>query len=247
MPSFSSTSTIIHPFISIISIINIAEGGMTLYCKAAEDKVSVGDCPFAHFVRLVLEEKSLEYELKPTAPDGKPEWLVEYYDGKMPALRHRKECYVESSVIGSYVEYFFPEPSLTPNKDEKQCAEKAETLLDGFFPTVAKYLKDTQDSDATLTPLKTKLQQLEDHLKELPDDGSFLCGSQHFTLLDCRIVPQLYHLQVGIEGYKGGKPDLETEYPSLKKYMDRCFERESFQNTVYPKDVVLWGWGNARQ
>lgn len=86
---------------------------MTLYLKAAEDGQSVGDCPFAHYVRMVLEEKGLEYQLKPTPPDGKPTWLLEYYDGKLPALRHRKECYVESQVIVEYLDYFFPQPSLT--------------------------------------------------------------------------------------------------------------------------------------
>jgi hypothetical protein len=48
------------------------EGGMELYCKAGPDGTETGDCPFAHYVRLVLEEKGLDSELKPTVPETKP-------------------------------------------------------------------------------------------------------------------------------------------------------------------------------
>jgi glutathione S-transferase len=215
---------------------------MTLYCKAAEDGTSVGDCPFAHFNRLVLEEKGLEYDLKPSTEDTKPTWLVEYYEGKMPALRHRKECYVESSVIGSYLEFFFPQPSLTPtNKDLETNAESA---VDGLFPAIAKFLKDTDDTDETLSNLKSKLQAVEDHLASL-EEGSFLAGNE-FTLVDCRIVPQLYHLSVGITEFKNNSPSLQEEYPLLYNYLQRCQDRPSFQATQYPPSTIIWGWNNAR-
>jgi glutathione S-transferase len=228
------------------------EGGMTLYVKAAADGQSVGDCPFAHFVRMVLEEKGLvDYQVKPTTPDGKPSWLVEYYDGKMPALRHGKECYVESGVIADYLEYFFPQPPLTAAADRSGASAAAEQVLEGFFPAVAQFLKDTEDREETTNALKNKLQQFEDHLAKLPKDGgSFLCGDQ-FSLLDCRVVPQLYHLQCGIDGFKKDGDSvllihLAEEYPKLHAYMQRCFARPSFQASQYPAETVLWGWGNAR-
>mmetsp|Transcript_297 Transcript_297/g.723 ORF Transcript_297/g.723 Transcript_297/m.723 type:complete len:225 (-) Transcript_297:261-935(-) len=223
-------------------MIRHTEGGMTLYCKAAEDGTSVGDCPFAHFVRLVLEEKGLEYDLKPSTQETKPNWLVEYYEGKMPALRHRKECYVESSVIGSYLEFFFPEPTLTPT--DKELESKAETVLEGFFPTIAKFLKDTEDTDETLTNLQTKLQTVENHLST--EDIPFLAGPE-FTSVDCRIVPQLYHLSVGIEEFKkNGVPNLAEQYPKLNDYLQRCMARPSFQATQYPPSTIIWGWTSAR-
>lgn len=222
---------------------------MTLYLKAAEDKTSVGDCPFAHFVRLVLEEKGLEYECKPTPPDGKPEWLVNYYDGKMPALRHRRECYVESNIIASYLEYFFVEPSLTP-PPESDATKSAEQVLDGLFPAIAKYLKDTSDHPTeTLSGLKTKLEQLEVHLT-LWSSGNhgYLCGTPDFTLLDARIVPMLYHLQIGVDGFQNlGQLNLEEQYPKTFAYMQQAFARPSFERTKYDPSVVMWGWNNARQ
>ncbi len=58
---------------------------MTLYVKPAADGASVGDCPFAHFVQMVLAKKGLEYNLAPSTQENKPTWLVEDYRGKMPA------------------------------------------------------------------------------------------------------------------------------------------------------------------
>jgi chloride intracellular channel protein 3 len=212
------------------------EGGMTLYVKASEDGTSVGDCPFAHFLRMVLEEKGLEYELRPTAPDAKPDWLNEYYEGKLPALRHRKECYVESGVIAEYVDFFFQDPSL------KATSSQADEVLEGFFPAVAQYLK-VDDDEENLTSLKLKLAEVNEHLS---DGKEFLCGDS-MSLLDCRLIPQLYHLQTGIEGFKEGVPDIATDYPHISAYYERMTARPSFQATTYPKEAILWGWGNARK
>jgi glutathione S-transferase len=217
---------------------------MILYLKAAEDGFSVGDCPFAHSVCLVLEEKGLDYELKPSTADTKPDWLMEYYEGKMPALRHRKECYVESSVIAEYLDFFFPKPSLKTAKTNTAQAA-AEQVLEGFFPAVAKYLKDVEgDDEEIVTALKEKLTSLDQHISDT-SNGDFLCGEQ-FTLLDCRLMPQLYHLQTGIEGFKEGIPSIESDFPSLWAYYQTAAAHPSFQATVYPKEAVLWGWRNVR-
>lgn len=213
---------------------------MTLYLKAGPDGTSVGDCPFAHFVRLVLEEKGLEYEVKPAVQETKPSWLVEYYDGKMPALRHRKECYVESDVIAEYLDFFFPEPSL------KAANADAEEAIAGFMPAMAKYLKHTPDGDEDDTQLKagleSVLEKMEAYLKE---NGPYLTGA-NVSLLDCGIAPKLYHMEAGLEAFKGGAIDVAAQYPAVRAYMDAMFGRASFQKTVYPKSVVEWGWGNAR-
>mmetsp|Transcript_13741 Transcript_13741/g.32071 ORF Transcript_13741/g.32071 Transcript_13741/m.32071 type:complete len:319 (+) Transcript_13741:381-1337(+) len=231
------------------------EGGMTLYLKAAEDGTSAGDCPFAHYVRLILEEKNLPYSVRPCASaDDKPSWLLEHYEGKMPCLRHRKEAYVESNVIAAYLDYFFPFDGVQNTPERKASTAAAEAAMDGFFPGVAGYLKDT-DSDASagaeasekLENLRSKLSGLNEHLSSNP--GNNLDGTSHFGILDCRLVPQLYHLSVGIERFKGahGKPDLATEFPAVHDYLQRAMDRESFQKTQYSPDTIEWGWGNARK
>ena len=220
---------------------------MTLYLKAGPSPdgttLPVGDCPFAHAVRLVLEEKGLAYQVQPCSPDTKPEWLLDYYEGKMPALRHRKECYVESSVIMEYLEFFFSSksyPSLKPPRKRN-----GEAVLDGFSPAVAQYLKDTSDDDdEKLKDLRVKLQTIEVHLSGT-DSGDFLCGDD-FSLLDCRLVPQLYHLNVACQEFKGGIPDLKEDYPQLQAYFERSKSRPSFQATLYPEETIIWGWSSAQ-
>lgn len=231
------------------------EGGMTLYLKAGPDGISVGDCPFAHFVRMVLEEKGLEYELKPCTAETKPTWLVEHYGGKMPALRHRKECYIESNVIADYLDFFFRNPPLQSKSSNSSKAfwDSAEPAVEGLFPRIAKYLKhvpigDERDEEL-LQDLKDGLSKVEDHLKKSgsSSEGPYLTGRQ-FSLLDCSLAPKLYHLQIGLQEFKEKNViDFHTQFPALTKYMDTVFARPSFQKTVYPRDVVVWGWSNARK
>ncbi len=62
---------------------------MDLYVKAGPDGKSVGDCPFAHYVRMVLKLKGVgdvNLHPLPNDPKAKPEWLVQEFDGKMPCL-----------------------------------------------------------------------------------------------------------------------------------------------------------------
>ena len=153
-------------------------GGMTLYIKPGPDGKSIGDCPFAHFVRIVLAEKNLDYDIVPCTPDTKPNWLVEEYGGKMPALRHRKECYVDSEVIVQYLDFFFVEPELSPRRssgkgkggvDAMTVATKA---VEGFFPAMARYIKyrgGTNGDEEDMTRrsvLEERLGALEDHLSD---------------------------------------------------------------------------------
>lgn len=231
---------------------------MILYCKAGPDQISVGDCPFAHYVRLVLEEKNLEYDIKPCIQETKPLWLIDYYEGKMPALRHRKECYVESDVIVSYLDFFFPIPALTyddiNDKAMIKIQQQAEDAINGIFPIIAKYIKHTPDGDETdqvlLEDLQIALEKLNQHFlqniikaDDSNDDVFYLTGSK-ITLLDCSLAPKLYHMKIACQELKNDALKIPS---TVQKYMDHIFQRESFQKTLYPKETVIWGWTNARK
>eukprot|EP00590_Aulacoseira_subarctica_P009478 CAMPEP_0172425528 /NCGR_PEP_ID=MMETSP1064-20121228/32531_1 /TAXON_ID=202472 /ORGANISM="Aulacoseira subarctica , Strain CCAP 1002/5" /LENGTH=281 /DNA_ID=CAMNT_0013168469 /DNA_START=165 /DNA_END=1010 /DNA_ORIENTATION=+ len=233
-----------------------SEGGMTLYLKAGPDGTSsVGDCPFAHFVRMVLEEKGLDYELRPCGNDeDKPTWLLEHYEGKMPALRHGQECYIESDVIAQYLDFFFPNPNLALPK--KKFLKEAQDSVDGIFPAIAKYLKHSSNNDETDEELKAdliqQLKRLETHLSSTTSNrtGPYLVGDgQHFTLLDCSLAPKLYHLKIGLDAFKKESPtiDIAKDFPNLDNYMTSVFARPSFVASMYPTETVVWGWENARR
>mmetsp|Transcript_28502 Transcript_28502/g.62040 ORF Transcript_28502/g.62040 Transcript_28502/m.62040 type:complete len:300 (-) Transcript_28502:292-1191(-) len=226
-------------------------GGMTLYLKAGPDGTSVGDCPFAHYVRIVLNEKGLEYDLKPCTQDTKPQWLIDYYDGSMPALRHRKECYVESDIIAQYLDFFFQD---SPLSGKKRLVAKAQEAADGLFPAIAKYLKHTPDGDEDDEKLRLQLiealNRLEDHLagdSEIVRSGPFFVGSgDDFTLVDASLAPKLFHMQTGLKKFKADSINLSADFPALRKYMDTLFARKSFVDAIYPEETVVWGWSNAR-
>ena len=228
-------------------------GGMTLYLKAGPDGKSVGDCPFAHYVRMVLHEKNLPYDLRPSTQETKPDWLIDFYGGSMPALRHRKECYVESDVIAQYLDFFFVDQPLSAYP--KKLMNQARDCTEGFFPAVAKYLKCTTNGDEKDTELKgnleSALQKIEAYMvsneEGVDRKGPYLVGDgEKVTLLDCALAPKLYHLDIGLKAFKDGAIDLKLQFPKLTAYMDAIFQRESFKETVYDEDIVIWGWTNAR-
>lgn len=223
-------------------------GEMTLYIKAGPDGTSPGDCPFAHYVRMVLHEKSLPYDLVPSTQSTKPDWLIDHYGGSMPALRHRKECYVESDVIAQYLDFFFVDPELSPYP--KPVMGKVSKCTDGFFPAVAKYLKHTTDDEVEVElrqNLEMALGKMEEYLQSNERTGKYLVGNgEAFTILDCALSPKLYHLSVGLKAFKDGAVDMERQFPLLKQYMDGVFDRDSFKESLYPEETVVWGWSNAR-
>lgn len=230
------------------------EGGMTLYIKAGPldndtEEASIGDCPFAHYVRMVLSEKNLSYTIRPCTADTKPSWLIDYYQGQLPALRHSSECYTESDVICEYLDFFFTTPPLkSSDKKDKSRYRHAKETSSTLFPALAKYLKHTPDGDEKdgklRENLETVLQSLEELLQE-EEESLFLAGSQ-LTLLDCALAPKLFHLKVGVKHFKNNAIDFGTKYPTLGKYMDAMFARPSFVESSYPEETVVWGWSNAR-
>lgn len=228
-------------------------GGMSLYVKAGPDGTSLGDCPFTHTVRMVLSEKSLPYTLLPTTPDTKPGWLIDFYGGTMPALRHRKECYVETDVIVQYLDFFFEDQGEPLSSYTKQQMRDAQDCIDGFFPRVARYLKYTGEvGDETDTVLKEELEaalgNIERCLAVEGRTGPYLVGDgENFTLLDCSLGPKLFHLMVGIGAFKENAIDMEASFPHLYRYYQAVYERPSFQEAIYPEETVVWGWTNARQ
>ena len=216
---------------------------MTLYVKAGPDGKCLGDCPFAHFVRMVLHAKGLEYDLRPAVQDTKPQWLIQYYDGKMPALRHRRECYVESDTIAAYLDFFFPSPALTKEDADGDAA------MEGFFSAVAQYLKHTPDGDTGEQPKRERLCErlaaLNAHLAA--GTGPYWTGDA-LQLQDCKLAPQLYVLYTSMAAFKTASAiDVPTDYPAVHAYMQHMMERDpAFRGTVCPAAVVEWGWGKAR-
>ncbi|CAM9506076.1 unnamed protein product [Ascophyllum nodosum] len=214
---------------------------MELFCKAGADGISLGDCPFAHYIQMVLHYKELPFKLTPCSPESKPDWLVEEYEGQMPCLVDNGEAYTESSEIVDYIEYFYPEPPLSM-KDNPDAMAKAKEVTGGVFGAVAKCIKnlDSSGDPPLLEKVMEELKKVDAYLK---DNGPFLCG-EHMTLPDCLFAPKLYHASTTLAHFKNTV--IPPEMEALHKYMDMIYSHEAFEKSAYPPDVVVWGWNNAR-
>mmetsp|Transcript_10893 Transcript_10893/g.16251 ORF Transcript_10893/g.16251 Transcript_10893/m.16251 type:complete len:327 (-) Transcript_10893:52-1032(-) len=218
-------------------------GTIELYCKAGPDGASLGDCPFTQYVNMVLQYKKLPFELKPFAPDSKPEWLIEDHDGKMPCMVHNGEAYTESDEIVRYLNFFFPKYHLT-DEDSEEDIESAMEVTANVFPLLAKCIKNTdpeQDGEM-IEELMEELRAVEEFMED-NEEGDYICGPE-FTLADCSFAPKLYHLKTALAQFKN--TIVPQEMVRLNAYMERVFNHPAFIASSYPPDVIVWGWNNAR-
>ncbi len=228
---------------------------LQLHLKAGPDGRSVGDCPFAHAVRLALAHKSLDVELIPHAPDAKPRWLLDEHGGAMPALVHEAGAVVDSRAIVGWIEASHPStPSLTPpGLAGAEALAAAEAACDGLFGVFARYCKSAGGGGASAAEeselkkaLLLRLCRLDAHLAA---HSPHAAGADVSTA-DCFLLPQLYHVQVAGTSFTrlGGEPllDVPEQFGSLRAYMERGFGSGAFASTAPPPAMVRWGWANAR-
>ena len=210
---------------------------MDLFIKAGPTGTCVGDCPFAHYVRCVLNFKGLECNIVPCKSDTKPAWLVNEFNGKMPCLRSGDIKIVESGDITEYLEKTYPEPSLSvPNLDE------AHSIQAPVFPAFARLLKSPEFIKENEKKLMDELRKLDDHFAT----HKYLAGDK-LSLADYSLAPKLYHLDIALgHFYPATRNEIRQEYKNVDNYISLMFEDSVFEATKCAHDVVIWGWTNAR-
>ena len=211
---------------------------MELYLKAGPQGTSVGDCPFAHYVRCVLHFKGLECKVLPCTAETKPAWLINECSGKMPCLRIDGLTITESGEIVKYIEKTYTEPSLTvPNLNE------AMQIQANMFLPMAKFLKSKEFDEGKENDLITELNKLNEHFGK----NKYLAGDS-LSLADYSLGPKLYHLDIAVDHfYPDTRKKIKNTCENLENYMTLIFEDSSFEATKYPHDVVIWGRTNARK
>ena len=185
-------------------------------------------------VRLVLAEKGVAVEIVDVDPRNMPEDLFDlnpYHT--LPTLVDRDLVLYESQVIMEYLDERFPHPPLLPvypvaraqsrlfiYRIEKDWCGFVDTIVEGTAKdaVIDKARKDLRESLVSIAPI-------------FADKPFFM--SEEFTLVDCCVAPILWRLpQMGIElPPKHGKPILD--------YMDRIFERESFQASLSEAELDM--------
>jgi len=208
---------------------------MELYLKAGADGQTVGDCPFAHYVRALLAYKGLPCTVHPCAPSGKPSWLVEQHGGKMPCMRINDDVITESSVIAEHVNSSHP-PKLPTGEEVKG-------EVGGFFPAMARLAKSTESDPSLEEGFNQAVTRLSNVLKS--SGGPWLLGDS-ISLADLALGPVLYHATITLAQWQPQALKKMEEMDGVAEYRDRLLALPCLKETSYPRETVLWGWGQAR-
>jgi len=211
---------------------------MELYIKPGPDGNSVGDCPFAHYVRAVIHTKKLDCKVFPCCAESKPTWLLEKHQGKMPCLRDGNDEIVESSMIVAYLETTYPDIKVECPADKEMMQSTS-----GLFPALAKFIKKAEYDESLEHGLKSQLDILESRLNT--SSGDYLCGGDTASLVDLSLAPKLYHLRICLQHFY---PNLSAKLvgPKVTEYTDRVLQLDAVRDTSYPPETVIAGWTKAR-
>ncbi|MCY0964335.1 stringent starvation protein SspA [Parathalassolituus penaei] len=191
---------------------------MTFYSDASDH--------FSHRVRIVLAEKGVAVDILDVDPGNLPEDLTTLNPyNTLPTLVDRElTLYEDPNIMMEYLDERFPHPPLLPvypvaraearlwiKRIEKDWCGLIDTILTGEAEEADKARQNLTDSLVGIVPI----------FQEMP---YFM--SDEFSLVDCCVAPILWRLPVlGIElPAKQCKP--------LLSYMERLFDRESFQASL---------------
>ena len=195
---------------------------------------SDGNDHYSQRVRLVLAEKGVAVEIIDVDPAHIPEDLTDLNPyNSLPTLIDRELVLYQSQVIMEYLDERFPHPPLLPvypvaraqrrlfvHRIQRDWCTAVDTIMAGKSKdtVIDRARKELRESLVTIAPIF---------------DGKPFFMSEEFTLVDCCVGPILWRLPaLGIElPPKQGKPILD--------YMDRMFERDSFQASLSEAELDM--------
>ncbi|BBG29659.1 MULTISPECIES: glutathione S-transferase N-terminal domain-containing protein [Zymobacter] len=199
---------------------------MTFYTGSNDHK--------SHRVRIVLAEKGVSVDILEVDDNNPPAELADHNPyNSVPTLVDRDLALYESKVMMEYLDERFPHPPLLPVypvaraqsrlwmfRIEREWSSKLDILMTGNGTK--------KEIDQARKSLRESLIGISPIFEDLP---YFM--SEEFSLVDCCMAPILWRLpSVGI--------DLpEKQCRPLLGYMQRLFERESFQESLLDSEREL--------
>ena len=191
------------------------------------------DCPFCQKVRVVLEEKDLEYEtvlVDLRKQDQKtPEFLQLNPYGKVPVLVDDDTVVYDSTVINEYLEDEYPIPSLLP--EDSTGRAKVRSLEDycdnSFIPPTTMLLAQAlrpegERDDQRIEQAREELRRCLYYLREQLDGNQYLVGDE-FTLADAAFAPRM--MVLGRLGF-----EFEPALAPVQTWLERVRARPSVKN-----------------
>lgn len=185
---------------------------------------------YSHQVRIVLAEKGVNVEIHPVDPENVPEDLLDVNPyGSVPTLIDRELVLYQARIIMEYLDERFPHPPLLPvypvaRAESRKMMHRVDNDWYRLLPAI---MEEGENIEAARRQLAESLISLEPIFADKP---FFL--SDEFSLLDCVIAPLFWRLPMfGIH--------LPDSLKAMKAYMNRVFERESFQASLTESEREL--------
>jgi len=182
---------------------------------------------YSHRVRIVLAEKGVTVDIEDIDSKSVNQEILEANPyGTLPTLVDRDLALYESKVIMEYLDERFPHPPLLPvypvaRAQSRLWIYRIENDWCKLVDTIIAN-PETKKSQAARKEFNESIVSISDIFTEMP-----FFMSEEFTLVDCCLAPILWRL-----------PKLDISLPStrqtkpLMEYIDRLFERESFQESL---------------
>ena len=182
---------------------------------------------YSHQVRIVLAEKGVNFEVIDVEPNNKPEDLADLNPyNTVPTLVDRDLVLFESRIIMEYLDERFPHPPLMPVYPVARARSRLMMhRVERDWYSLMKIIVDPKVKESNLEKAKKDLKDSLITLGPVFSDTAFFL-SEEFTLVDCCLAPLMWRLKsMGIELNGRGSKEVLS-------YMDRLFERESFQASL---------------
>ena len=182
---------------------------------------------YSHQVRIVLAEKGVNFEVIDVEPNNKPEDLADLNPyNTVPTLVDRDLVLFESRIIMEYLDERFPHPPLMPVYPVARARSRLMMhRVERDWYSLMKIIVDPKVKESNLEKAKKDLKDSLITLGPVFSDTPFFL-SEEFTLVDCCLAPLMWRLDsMGIELNGRGSKEVLS-------YMDRLFERESFQASL---------------
>lgn len=204
-----------------------------LWVKAGSDGMRNGGCPVCHEVFLVLlvkaEGGALHCNVKTTNPNKPHDEFRVTGLRHVPALVHGKEMTDHLDEILEYIDKTFPDVPLTYDNPEADAA--AGNVFAKFCWFMKEVNKDPRMLDA-------ELRKLDVFLSKHPDQ-KFLCGN-HFSHLDCQLLPRLHHIRVAGGFLKSFK--IAKEYRGIWRYLKNGYSTDVFGKSCPCDQEIILHW-----
>lgn len=186
---------------------------------------SDGRSHYSHRVRIVLAEKGVSVDVIDVDVDDKPSELADLNPyNSLPTLVDRELVLFETKVMMEYLDERFPHPPLLPvypvaRAQSRQIMYRIER---DWCPLVDRILAGGKDAAQARKDLRDSFVGISPLFEDLP-----YFFNEEFSLVDCCMAPLLWRL----EQFEISLPKTKQAKPLLD-YMDRLFNRESFQQSL---------------